>query len=143
MIRQPGMDVVYHLHPDQIAPGQFQLRLPATEAGTYKLYADVVHATGFPETLVAAINLPDNAFPPLRGDDAQGIAPALSPLGAAAGTACPATPAAGPQFKLPDGYTMLWNNSGTLPARTPQSFAFTLLDPAGKPPADIDRKSVV
>ena len=137
MIRQPGMDVVYHLHPDQIAPGQFQLRLPATEAGTYKLYADVVHATGFPETLVAAINLPDNAFPPLRGDDAQGIAPALSQLSAAAGTACPATPAAGPQFKLPDGYTMLWNNANVLPARAPQSFAFTLLDPTGKPPADM------
>jgi hypothetical protein len=133
LLHEPGYDLVYHLHPDQRSPGRFDLALPAIPAGQYRLYADVVHATGFPETLVASITLPQITGRPLAGDDAQGIAPALSP---AAGTACPTTQAAGPQFKLPDGYTMLWNNASVLPAKTPQSFAFTLLDPAGKPPAD-------
>ena len=137
LLRKPGYDLVYHLHPDQRAPGDFGLTLPVIPAGQYQLYADVVHATGFPETLVASITLPQITGRPLAGDDSQGIAPALSPLSAAAGTACPATPAAGPQFKLSGGYTVLWNNPGVLPAKTPQSFAFTLLDPAGKPPADM------
>ena len=137
LLREPGYDLVYHLHPEQRAPGDFDLPLPGVPAGRYQLYADVVHATGFPETLVASITLPQITGRPLAGDDAQGIAPALSPLSAAAGTACPTTPAAGPQFKLPDGYTMLWNNASVLPARAPQSFAFTLLNPTGKPPADM------
>ncbi len=57
-IRWPGMDVVYHLHPDQVGSGDFQLALPEMAAGTYKLYADVVHANGFPETLVTSIKVP-------------------------------------------------------------------------------------
>ncbi len=36
-IRQPGMDAVYHLHPTQIAPGDFRLNLPALPSGRYNL----------------------------------------------------------------------------------------------------------
>ena len=32
---------------------------------------------------------------------------------------------------------MVWNNATKDPARTPELFSFTLLDPAGKPPADM------
>lgn len=136
LIRQPALDVVYHLHPDQIAPGEFQLALPSIPAGTYSLYADVVHATGFPETLVSHMQLPEIAGRPLAGDDAKGLAqPLPSPQGESG--ACPANPAAGAQFHLPDGYTMVWDNPGKLPAKTPQIFQFSLLGKDGKPATDV------
>src|ERR1700722_17161848 len=103
------MDVVYHLHPEQTAPGEFQLSLPSIPAGLYSLYADVVHATGFPETLVAQLSVPDIAGRPLAGDDAKGVAQPLSSL-QDGGNSCPANPVAGMRFHLPDGYTMVWNN---------------------------------
>lgn len=64
MIRWPAMDVVFHLHPDPIANDEFQLALPSIPAGTYHLYADVVHASGFPETMVSTVALPALARSP-------------------------------------------------------------------------------
>jgi len=128
LIRQPGLDVVYHLHPNQVATGEFELHLPTMPAGNYRLYADVVHATGFPETLVAPLTLPDIHGRPLQGDDAKGIATPAS------ATCNPNAPAA---FHFPDGDTMVWNNAGVLPARTPQVFEFSLLEPSGQPARDM------
>jgi hypothetical protein len=136
LIRQPGLDVVYHLHPDQVGPGAFQLALPSMPAGTYRLYADVVHATGFPETLVAQVDLPEITGRALSGDDAKGLArPFNSQEGAA--NACPADPAAGTRFRLQDGYTMVWDDPATRPAKTPQVFEFSLLGTDGKPAQDM------
>ena len=131
LIREPGMDVVFHLHPDQVAPGEFDLKLPSMPAGDYRVYADVVHATGFPETLVARLTLPEVPGRALAGDDAQGLAPALSSPGGCS------TAEVGSRFKLPDGYTMVWNNAGTVAAKTPESFRFSLLGADGKAPADM------
>lgn len=39
-LREPGLDEVYHLHPEQAAAGVFRLPLPSMKAGTYRLYAD-------------------------------------------------------------------------------------------------------
>jgi hypothetical protein len=53
LIREPAMDKVYHLHPELKGSGLFELRLPDMAAGKYRLYADVVHEDGFPETPVS------------------------------------------------------------------------------------------
>jgi hypothetical protein len=136
LIRQPAMDVVYHLHPEQIAPGEFQLALPSIPAGLYDVYADVVHATGFPETLVTRMELPELTGRPLAGDDARGSAQPLSSLRGEP-NACPVNPVAGSRFQLPDGYTMVWGNAAKLPAKTPQIFEFSLLGKDGKPASDM------
>lgn len=133
LIRRPGLDVVYHLHPDQVGPGKFDLALPSMPAGVYSVYADVVHATGFPETLVTRLELPPIDGRALSGDDAKGIALPVQPDS----TGCPAKPALGAQFRLPDGYSMTWTNASTEPARTPEVFEFSLLDPGGKPAQDM------
>jgi len=130
LIRQPGMDVVYHLHPDQVATGDFELHLPSIPAGNYHLYADVVHATGFPETLVTSLTVPQVTGRPLQGDDAMGTAPALAGNAGCAANA----PAA---FKLPDGYMMVWDNASVQPAKTPQVFEFSLRDGSGQPAKDV------
>lgn len=143
MIRWPNMDVVYHLHPEPVAVGEFQVVLPSIPAGTYHLYADVVHSSGFPETLVAVLSFPQISGRPLAGDDAKGIA---EPLDATASTAQPAygagsvgAAAAGTReqrFSLPDGYTMVWDMPALM-AKRPESFRSELLDPNGKPPGDM------
>jgi hypothetical protein len=130
MIRWPQMDVVYHLHPEPVSTGDFQLPLPSMPAGTYRLYADVVHAAGFPETMVTMVTLPSIAGRPLAGDDAEG-------------TDSPVTKDSGPshtgdqRFTLPDGYTMAWKQPANLTAKQPEDFQFELVDPHGNPPADM------
>ena len=57
-IREPEMDAVFHLHPELAASGDFHIALPSMPAGNYKLYGDIVHANGFPETLVSRITVP-------------------------------------------------------------------------------------
>jgi hypothetical protein len=129
MIRWPGMGVVFHLHPQPVATGDFHLALPTVPAGDYHLYADVVHANGFPETLVSSIGLPYIAGRPLQGDDAEGTAGPLKWNGDGTQTSN--------SYKLPDGYAMVWTKPATLAAKAPEEFTFTLLDPNRQPPKDM------
>jgi hypothetical protein len=69
VVAWPAMDRVWHLHPKMSANGRFEHTLPAMPAGKYRLFADIVHRTGFPETLVADVDLPAVAGAPLAGDD--------------------------------------------------------------------------
>ncbi len=130
-IREPQMDAVFHLHPELVSKGDFRMSLPAMPPGTYKLYGDVVHANGFPETLVTTIEVPSGVGGPadwpifLGPDDASATPAPISsgPLG--------------PSYKLPDGYTMVWDKPATLTATTACSLHFRLLGPDGQPAKDM------
>jgi hypothetical protein len=136
MIRWPEMDVVAHLHPQPTGTAEFQLPLPTMPGGTYRLYADVVHASGFPETIVGVVTLPAISGWPLEADDAIGAAsPVKQTVEIDDGPGAPGSSEA--RFKLPDGYTMVWMNPGRIEARTPASFQFELLDREGKAPQDM------
>jgi hypothetical protein len=127
-IREPGLDAVYHLHPDLVGAGVFHLQLPAMPPGTYQLYADVVHANGFPETPVAAITVPAG-LPgrALTGDDASATAPDWTQSSVASTS-----------FTLPDGYRMEWlRAAGPFRSRQGMPFRFTLIDPQGHAPRDM------
>lgn len=125
-IRWPAMDAVYHLHPTLSSPGELTDTLPAMPPGEYRLYADIVHKTGFPETLTATLQVPAGMpGTALDSEDASAIPPPLS-----AGML-------GPSDKLPDGYTMMWDRPALLIAGTATLFRFTLLDTTGKPATDM------
>lgn len=125
-IRQPQMDVVFHLHPEQKGPGDFKLSLPTMPAGSYWLYADVVHANGFPETMVATTTVPLIAGRSLGPDEAEGTgAPINTPDFKAK------------EFRLADGYRMVWERPQSLHARQAEAFRFALLDAGGHTPADM------
>jgi hypothetical protein len=129
MIRWPEMDVVYHLHPEPVATGEFQLPLPSMPAGTYRLYADVVHAMGFPETIVGTVTVPAIQGRALAGDDAEGEAKPVEGSADEGGKE--------QRFRLADGYTMIWKEPNALTPKTPESFQFELVDAQGKPPTDM------
>lgn len=121
-IRWPQMDAAFHLHPVPNSTTGFTDPLPAMPPGIYHLYADVVFRNGFPETETATLTI-RAAMPggPLGSEDARATPPPLS-----AGEL-------GPSYKLPDGYTMLWDKPSTFTANTPYDLVFRLLDPQGRP----------
>jgi TRAP-type C4-dicarboxylate transport system permease small subunit len=125
-IREPEMDAVFHLHPDLAGPGNFRIALPSMPPGDYTLYGDVVHASGFPETLVSKVVIPGNMGGGHPGpDDAAAYPPPLSKGDL------------GNSYKLPDGYVMVWDRPSTLRANTGYTFRFHLLDADGKPAGDM------
>ena len=121
-IREPQLDAVFHLHPEQVHTGAFELALPPMPPGRYKLFADIVHATGLGETPVGEIDVSGGGGTPLSGDDAGGMVTA----GSAA-------------VPLPDGTRMVWLR-GKEPVRAGEvrRFVFRLEDAAGHPLADIE-----
>jgi hypothetical protein len=125
-IRQPGMDAVFHLHPEPISDKHLGMTLPAMPPGKYKLYADIVHMNGFPETLTADLTVPEGmSTAPLASEDASAQPASISQgqLGAA--------------YKLPDGYSMVWDRPKDLNANSAYSFRFSLVDANGKPATDM------
>ena len=126
-IREPEMDAAFHLHPELVAPGDFRMALPAMPPGEYALYGDVVHASGFPETLVAKVTVPTGlASVPLGADDAQALPQPLS-----AGML-------GASYRLPDGSTMIWDRPSDLTATMAYQLRFRLVGPDGKPASGME-----
>lgn len=125
-IRWPEMDAVFHLHPVPNSKRGFDEMLPGMPAGTYHLYADVVFRNGFPETETASLEVPPGMTgAPPGSDDATATPPAIS------------ASKLGPDFRLPDGYRMVWEKPATLIANTPYNLTFHLLDPQGRQAADM------
>jgi hypothetical protein len=125
-IRQPEMDAVFHLHPELAANGDFRMSLPSMPPGDYKLYGDIVHANGFPETLVSTITIPANMQGGTPGPDDAIAHPQPLSQGQL-----------GDSYKLPDGFVMVWDRPSAISADTAYAFRFRLLDPNGKPAEDI------
>jgi hypothetical protein len=125
-IRMPEMDAAFHLHPVLTGAGDFRISLPSMPPGQYQLYGDVVHANGFPETLVAKITIPANmSGGPLGDDDASGHPQPLS------------QGSLGNSYKLPDGYRMVWDRPAAITANTAYGFRFHLLNTEGNPATDV------
>ncbi len=125
-IREPGMDAVFHLHPEPAGDGKLKMALPAMPAGHYRLFADIVHRSGLPETLTATLDVPQDFHGgPLAAEDAS-----ASPTPITANEL-------GTQFHLSDGYTMTWDKPSALKAEEASLFRFHLLDANGKPAGDV------
>lgn len=146
LIREPGMDRFYHLHP-QLQPGirpagnnSFALELPAIAAGRYQVFADVVRESGFPDTMTAEIDLPDVQGVPLSGDNSEASAPPLVAQNDAEAAGASSTSGAdGPVNVLPDGYRMVWERgTATLVANHFVWLRFRLETPNGKPVMDME-----
>ena len=120
VVREPALDRVWHLHPAAVGGGAFRFALPQMSAGRYRLFADVVHATGLAETATSELDVPAIAGAPLTGDDAAGVGPATFDPSRTV------TP-------LPDGARMIWlrDGDGTLGARKASWFRFRVEDAAG------------
>ncbi len=124
IVRLPDMQAFWHLHPAQAQPGDdFTQILPAMPAGQYRLYADIVHHTGFPETQVATMDLPAIHGGPLTSDDSG------------SSDFTPADKVA----QLSGGYRMVWQKDNLpIKASQPYWFRFRIEDKDGKAAADLE-----
>jgi hypothetical protein len=68
-VLSPDLERLWHLHPGETATGRFEQPLPNVPAGRYELFADVIHATGVPETVTGEFDTASIAGTPLAGDD--------------------------------------------------------------------------
>ena len=137
-VREPGLDVLAHLHPTRTDSATFESRLPPLPTGRYRVYADVVHESGLARTLVATAELP--AAPATRADAAAPDRPAGpriegagddawlvgAPVGAA--DACDGAP---PVAALGDGLAIRWENGCAFRAGADTTLRFTVRDAAG------------
>lgn len=128
LIRMPQMDQFYHLHPDETASQAFVDNLPPIAPGHYKIFADIVRASGFPDTMVADAGIPNVQGKPLTGDDSEASAPALVDGGKDTVSA-----------SLPDGARMVWErDSAPLASNRLLWFRFRVDDASGKPVTDLE-----
>jgi hypothetical protein len=147
LLREPGLDVFYHLHPKLVetpdgkqrdVSNTFDAVLPAgIPAGRYQVFADVVRESGFPDTMTAEIDVPAatasgavHAAGGLNGDDSMATV--------AAGARAVEGPD-GPVVTLADGYKMVWvRGSAPLVANQFVWLRFRLEDAGGKAVTDAE-----
>ncbi len=98
-----------HLHPATTDSVTFTAELPPLAAGRYRVFADIVHESGFDKTLVATVDLPGPAVAPAAG---SATAPARDSDDA--WTASAAVPR-GDRVVLADGSALRWVTGGAPP----------------------------
>lgn len=127
LVRVPQLDQFLHLHPEKRGTGIFGERLPSMPAGKYQIYADVVHHTGFPETFVGSIDIPEIPTGDFTGDDCGTSAVPFSKASFDRTTA-----------SLSDGGTIEWQHpQKAFTAREPIELRFLVKDKEGNPARDL------
>jgi hypothetical protein len=120
LVRDSTLDGFAHLHPLPLDSMTFETNLPPLEPGRYRVYADIVHESGFAETLVSTVDIPsaDGAWRPSDADDAW-------TKGGGRG---------GVVSELAEGSTMTWER-GDAPIVVDQDapLHFVVTDPGGRP----------
>ncbi len=123
LIREPELDAFAHLHPVMKDPDHFQVALPSIPAGTYRVYADVIHESGFPQTLVDTVKIPEGTGgPPRDPDDSWCVS---DPLGPKEATHVEVSP-------LEDGNAMYWGPKPLVAGRETE-LRFEVRRPDGRP----------
>ena len=87
-----------HLHPLMVDSSTFRSAVPPLPPGRYRLYADVVHESGFTQTLLDSVLVPVRGDP-WRATDADDSWWMSDQLSAVSGQ---------PESQLEDGSTMTW-----------------------------------
>jgi hypothetical protein len=128
LISTPGMDRMWHLHPDRGEGGAFMDDLPSMPAGHYQVFADIVDKVGFPWTLVGQVDLPQINGTPLTGDDSTWTGTPLTAQSTDVSAA-----------QLADGGRIVWEKGTTpLAANTSMVFKFRVEDKDGNPVQDME-----
>ena len=128
LVSTPGMERMWHLHPERGEGGSFVDELPNMPAGHYEVFADIVDKAGFPWTLVGQVDLPQINGKPLAGDDSTWTGTALTPKASDTSVA-----------QLADGGRIVWEKeTAPLVANTAMVFKFRVEDKDGKPAKDME-----
>jgi hypothetical protein len=127
LVREPNLDALVHLHPVFDGDRSFDAALPELPHGSYRVYADIVHESGFAQTMIGQIEIgpkhaPDEVQPgPAPDLDDSWIELRHRPDNAAA-------------QPLEDGSTLTWQRSDEpIVAGRDLMLRFAVRDPEGRP----------
>lgn len=126
-VREPAMDAFAHLHPLARTPAalDFDVELPSLPAGRYRVYGDIVHESGYAQTLVSFVDIDADGAARDQGDSH-----ADADDSSFTGTAAPEEQA--PVFTFADGSTMVWKRGDrALIAREERLLSFSARDARG------------
>lgn len=98
LVREPELDAFAHLHPVARSPQalDFDADLPPLPSGRYRVYGDIVHESGYAQTLVSTVEIADEPRPPSSDPDDSSFN----------GRAVAEGPSS--DFALDDGSRLLW-----------------------------------
>jgi hypothetical protein len=130
LIGSPGLNSMWHLHPDRIAGGAFAEDLPSIPAGHYQIFADIVDRRGFPWTLVGEIDLPQTNGKPPSGDDSTWFGSPLTSASANTNSTI---------AEESDDTKIIWQHpTGPLISGVATQFKFVVEDKNGNPVTDME-----
>jgi hypothetical protein len=124
LVREPALDALAHLHPiaRTAAALDFDADVPPLPAGRYRVYGDIVHESGYAQTLISSVELPGDApgsTTPTDADDSwfkgSGLAESASV-----------------SYDLGDGSKLIWDRGDApLTAGVERDLRFRVRDAAG------------
>ena len=125
LIRDAGLDAFAHLHPKaRDSASAFDVVLPPLPSGRYRVYGDIVHESGYAQTLVSQVDLGEG-----RASDAGSGDPDDSWFQS------PAAAASATTFRTTDGAAVIWERGEDLEAGTERLLRFSVRDGSGAPAA--------
>ena len=127
LVRDDGLSAFAHIHPESADSSTFVVPFPPLPPGDYRIYADIVHASGFAQTLVDTVTVGAAALgasiEPVR--DADDSWAELPPLGEAAGA----------RFDLPSGRSIVWEDGREPRVDAETTLGFRVTEADGTPSA--------
>jgi len=132
LVREPGLDAFAHLHPVARTPAAlaFDADVPPLPQGRYHVYGDIVHESGYAQTLVASVDVAPATSNAGRGhDDSPRADPDDSWF---VGDAAPE--ASSSRFTYADGPTIVWRRgAGPIVEKEERLLTFSAQDASGSP----------
>jgi hypothetical protein len=124
LVREPALDALAHLHPLARTPStlEFDVDVPPLPAGRYRVYGDIVHESGYAQTLVSSVEIAE-------GGDVSSATTDPDDSWFAGGAAAESSIAA---FTLGDGSRLEWQRGDRpLVAGVERDLRFSVRDGAG------------
>ena len=129
VIGMPNMDAFAHVHPVPVDSATFRVPWPDLPPGEYRIYGDIVHESGFAQTVVDTV-LVDSAA--LAEGESAPMLEADPDDSSWRGTAAPLS-ASSASTQLADGSTLQWLGASELRVDEETVLSFAVRDPAGDP----------
>ena len=135
LVREPELDAFAHLHPVARSPEglDFDADLPPLPAGRYRVYGDIVHESGYAQTLVSTVTIADGGNDTPRDlDDSWFSGSAVGESKPQGSGALQEHDAASSTFPLADGARVVWQRgAGPIVAGDERVLSFAVHDSTG------------